>query len=96
MAIYSYVAASKFMKISALSSGQDSLLQNSLPTTYQTSVLLRILNAELFTLYSSAYHKLKKVFWTKEMDDKHKAQAQIVRFSIVVLSVCLCARYAYS
>ena len=91
MAIYSYVAASKFLKLSAMSSVPDLL-----PTTYQTSILLRILNAELFTLCSSAYHKLKKVFWMKERDDNHKAQAQIVRLSIVVFSVCLFAWYVYT
>ena len=90
MAIYSYVAASKFIKLSASSSVRDPL-----PTTYQTSILLRVLNAEFLTLYKSIYHGLKDVFWVKKKSGEDPAQTQILRFSIFVLSACLCARYVY-
>jgi hypothetical protein len=87
MAIYSYFAASKFMKLSA-----TNVVQSSLPTTHQISILLRILNAELLTLYSVASQKLKDVFWKKKRSDGHSKQTKLLRFSILVFSAIVCAR----
>ena len=86
MAMYSYVAASKFIQLSASNS------IHPLPTTYQTSILLRILNAEFLTFYSLVYHKLKEVFQMRRPKYDTSAQTQIVRFSILVLTICLSAR----
>jgi hypothetical protein len=87
MAIYSYFAASKFMKLSA-----TNIVQSTLPTTHQTSILLRILNAELLTLYKVASQKFKDVFWEKKSSDGRSAQTKLLRFSISVFSIILCAR----
>jgi hypothetical protein len=87
MAIYSYFAASKFMKLSA-----TNVVQSTLPTTHQTSILLRILNAELLTLYKVASQKFKDVFWEKKKSDGRSAQTKLLRFSIFVFSAIVCAR----
>jgi hypothetical protein len=75
------------MKLSA-----TTVIHGPLPTTHQTSILLRILNAELLSLYKVASQKLKGVFWEKTGSDSRSAQTNLLRFSILVFSAILCAR----
>jgi hypothetical protein len=88
MTIYSYIAAFRLLQVS-----QESNVSMRLLTTYQITVLIRLLNAEFMALYNSALCKLKNVFWERSMSSNSAGAPQLLKLSTLVLSVCLLAGY---
>ena len=91
MMIYAYSTASQL-----LNSSEDHSRQKVLPSPYQTSMLIRVLNAEMLALYELAESKIKSVFWHSERssDAGRKPHAPgTLRRGILVLLLCIAARY---
>ncbi|KAF2658707.1 hypothetical protein K491DRAFT_776247 [Lophiostoma macrostomum CBS 122681] len=85
-AIYSYFVASRLIKLSV---SRDTAA--GAPTPYQTSILLRLLNAELMVLLHLLWSMLKEVFWARKRAHRSLELPSIVRLSIVILVVGLTA-----
>lgn len=90
MAIYSYSIACELLSVSQ---ARDDL--GALPDPYQTSMLLRVLNAELLSLWElgfveilRAVFKLRLPFWKSDI----KAPRLLQR-TIFVFTLCLITRY---
>ncbi|KAF2110525.1 hypothetical protein BDV96DRAFT_635562 [Lophiotrema nucula] len=89
MMIYAYSTASQL-----LNSSEDHSRQKVLPSPYQTSMLIRVLNAEMLALYELAESKIKSMFWHSERssDAKRKARAPgTLQSGILVLLLCIAA-----
>jgi hypothetical protein len=88
MAMYSYVAASKLLKLSEMSD-----VNAHVPTTYQIATLIRVLNAEPLTLYQVFVQKIKSVFWKKAKSETATSGMNLTALSIMVLFFSFTARY---
>lgn len=88
MAFVSYANASALLKASE---GEE---QDNLPSPHQMSVLLRVLNAEMIVLWDMGFAKVKRVFLKKEREeDGATPSSPILNTSVVVLLICIVARY---
>ena len=88
MAMYSYVAASRLLKLSEMPD-----VDIHVPTTYQIATLIRVLNAEPLTLYQVFVQKIKSVFWKKAKSEIATSGMHVTALSILVLSFSFTARY---
>jgi hypothetical protein len=67
--------------------------RESLPTTYQLSVLLRILNAELAVLWELALSKFRRIFWDQEANKSSTSRsAPLLRTGVIILLAGITAR----
>ena len=89
MTLFGYLVASQMLRTS---SAED---QVKLPSPYQTSILMRVLNADVLALWDQGSRKLKKVFWTSEQssDSGESRSPQLVRTSVMMFLFCLFGRY---
>lgn len=89
MTLFGYLIASRMLRAS---SADD---QVKLPSPYQTSILMRVLNADLLVLWDQGTRKLKKVFWASEQssDSVDARSPQLVRASVMMFLFCLFGRY---
>jgi hypothetical protein len=67
-------------------------LHEELPSPYQLSVLLRVLNAELMVLWTLAWSKVRRVFWHGERTGDSRPP-HILRTGVVVLITGIIARF---
>lgn len=88
MGIYSHVAARRFLQLP-----QDGDLATHHPTPYQTSTLLRVLNAELIVLYRLTCAKLKQIFWQREAQSNGQKSPPLLRSSMAVFLLSTFSRY---
>ncbi|KAF2266170.1 hypothetical protein CC78DRAFT_160888 [Lojkania enalia] len=85
MAIYGYLIARQLLGYSE-NKGNERLL----PSPYQTSILIRVLNAEILTLYDLITERIKDVFWRRERSGERKQKSpRILRSSILVFLLCI-------
>jgi hypothetical protein len=89
MATFSYTSARQLLRLSVKK-------KNNCPTPYNTSMLLRILNAEVMALFDIITSKFKEIFWElKKQDEEQKENATMVwilHTSVIVFVVSICAR----
>lgn len=93
MTIYAYFTASLLLKCSE---DGEQRANGNLPSPYQTSVLLRVLNADLLVLMEVGWNKIKETFWSKERKinlESRKSFVSLVQRSVLTLGSCLLARY---
>jgi hypothetical protein len=90
MTLFGYLIASQMLRTS---SAEQS---TGLPSPYQTSVLMRVLNADLFALWDLGSKKVKTIFWAKQQssDSDDARSPPVLRTSILVFLCCLFVRYA--
>jgi hypothetical protein len=88
MSIYSYATAAQFRQISG-----PNPPTKTLPTSYQTNLLFRILNAELMTLFGLFRLKFQQVFWDRKRNEGAREQSPLLRSSIIVFASGVFARY---
>jgi len=90
MTVYGYITAQQWLRLSKSTPGRAS----TSPTPYQTSVLLRILNAEYLILLTLICRKIKEVFWHHNKSDRGLAKTpSLVRQSIWIFVSATVARY---
>jgi hypothetical protein len=88
MSIYAYCVADRLTKAS-VSPNQDKCL----PTSCQTSLLIRLLNAEYLSLWELSRQRYRS--GTKAIDHVESAKPTILRASIAVLCLAVLARYDF-
>ncbi|KAF2279921.1 uncharacterized protein EI97DRAFT_370045 [Westerdykella ornata] len=89
MMIYAYSAASQLLR-----SSDDSDQRTALPSPYQVSLLLRVLNAEILALGELCWEKVKRVFWKREKAEKlpsEERSSYALQRSIGILALCITA-----
>ncbi|KAF2744962.1 hypothetical protein M011DRAFT_460452 [Sporormia fimetaria CBS 119925] len=88
MMIYAYTTASELLQ----STEQDSR-RDVLPSPYQVSILLRVLNAEILVLMELGWERLTRIFWNKERsrDRSSKSSASALQRPILMLTFCIAA-----
>lgn len=88
MTLFGYLIASHMLR----SSSVERL--TNLPSPYQTSILMRVLNADLFALWDLGTSKVKATFWgrQKASDSDEARSPPLVRASILVFLLCLLGR----
>jgi hypothetical protein len=89
MSMYSYITAAQFQRMSELDQ-----TRKRLPTPYQMTSLLRVLNAELMALFDLVTLKLKEVFWDRQSNQDTREKSPLLRASIIVFVSGIFARYA--
>ncbi|KAK7179762.1 hypothetical protein PSPO01_14154 [Paraphaeosphaeria sporulosa] len=85
MTLFGYLIASQMLHTSSTDQS------TRLPSPYQTSILMRVLNADLFALWDLGTNKVKATFWKKaQSNDSDKARSPpLLRASILVFLFCL-------
>ncbi|KAL5446676.1 hypothetical protein PMIN07_001393 [Paraphaeosphaeria minitans] len=85
MTLFGYLIASQMLRTS---SAEQS---TRLPSPYQTSILMRVLNADLFALWDLGTNKVKAMFWKKEKsnDSGNARSPPLLRSAILVFLFCL-------
>jgi hypothetical protein len=91
MTLYGYLVAKSFLSVSGSSAGSAKL-----PSTYQFSILIRVLNADILTLRELCWRRLKTVFWHKQQSTDRRNQQRrgsMVHGSVTMLLICIFCRY---
>ena len=89
MAIHAYTAARQFLSLS----DNDQSTTSEYPTPYQTGLMIRLLNAELMTLWSMFCHTIKDTFWRKKASvSGRRNKAPVVRTSLFIFVAALVGR----
>jgi hypothetical protein len=86
MTITAYNTAASLLRASKIG------VHEELPSPYQLSMLLRVLNAELMALWTLGWSKIKRVFWHGERTG-HSRPPHIVRTGVVVFIAGIIARF---
>ncbi|KAF2744677.1 hypothetical protein M011DRAFT_408147 [Sporormia fimetaria CBS 119925] len=91
MSMYAYIIAKDLLSVSTSPGPSEQL-----PSPYQTSVLIRLLNAELLMLWEIFWRKVEEIFWNKERSENDKAKSvrqfpSMVRASVLFLLFALFA-----
>ncbi|KAH7371540.1 hypothetical protein BKA66DRAFT_590917 [Pyrenochaeta sp. MPI-SDFR-AT-0127] len=96
MAIYAYTNAASLLRAS------EKADHESLPSPYQMSILLKVLNAEFMVLWDLTLAKLMRVFWKRERDNDSSSRSPsllgngvIVLFAGVIASIFVQAADVY-
>lgn len=88
MAFASYANAASLLRASE----RDD--QDDLPSPHQMSVLLRVLNAEMMTLWDLGLSKFKSVFWDRKKDfEGVQRTSPVLNTSLILLLISITARY---
>lgn len=88
MTLFGYLIASQMLRTS--STDQSTML----PSPYQTSILMRVLNADILALWDLGARKMEDVFWLKKLssDSDDARSPPLLRTSIVVFLFCMFGR----
>lgn len=90
MNMYAYTNAALLLRAS------EKAEHGALPSPYQMSVLLKILNAEFMMLWDLAFSKVKRVFWKREKDAGSSFQSPpVLESGVMVLMAGIIARCVY-
>jgi hypothetical protein len=87
MSLYGYVVAKQIMLAS-----KDLGSQETLPTPYGASTLIRLLNAETFLLGEMILSGFRQILRRKSVQKKPRKQPQLLRMCMSVLLLSLAAR----
>ncbi|KAF1995676.1 hypothetical protein P154DRAFT_623765 [Amniculicola lignicola CBS 123094] len=87
MTIFTYSIAARLLRLSAEQHGHPAL-----PSPYQTSVLMRVLNAEMLALWDLGVAGIKAVFWKREKSEERNEENRtpdMVKTSIWIFVLCV-------
>jgi len=88
MTLYGYTAAGQWLRLSDLDPPSKAL-----PTPFQASLTVRVLNGELLTLGYILWSQIKRIFWERKKSEQTGSQQAVVfRGSVLVLAVAIAAR----
>lgn len=89
MTMYSSSLAKRWLHTS-LSEGS----KPGCPTPYETSIVLRVLNAEILAVVQLCWGKIKSVFWNKENATEAMVRSStVMRGAVVAFMIAILARY---
>ena len=93
MTMYSFSLAKTWLHTS---NSKDS--KSRCPTPYETSIILRVLNAEVLTVFQLWWGKVKKIFWNKEIDSEARTRSSsgsssVMRGATLAFVIAIIAGY---
>lgn len=94
MTMYAYLAARQL-----LAASHSEFKVQKLPSSHQTSIMLRMLNADVLVLWTVVSRKLVKVFWQQEATPQSEGARRtpsLLRDAVLVFLLALLSRYATS